>query len=424
MTTGPRPLSSPASRKRAQPPRGVREASLPALLCLLGLLLALPGCKGRAAGIAAAREQAPGVTTISIGETPLRTGLKRFGINLSGQTFYDSGQMLRDLTQRNPGFEAETWQSILRCRQATTTTCVDENRYAVWPDNFLKGAHFEFLSGPARGLSGTVASSLKSGAAAPDLGVSFSFDRLDRAPQPGDFVVLRMSVPGDPAKGWWTDSMGTGSTFTPDTDDLSPDTPGKQALRITAAAPGQSAQLHSYFDTFKDRSFIQLNGEYHLTFRAKGDGGGNSLEVGISRLATAHGNEVLLPRTTVHLTPQWKNYDLTFNAHEDGSEVGTVDLDLLVSGATVLLDDMTITAPAGANNPTAFRDAVVDTLRSLHPGVLRYNDTGVATGSTIDNMIAPPDARVRAGYSTQETSQDGIPLGLPEFLRLCASTLR
>ena len=60
---------------------------------------------------------------------PLRTDVKRLGINLSGQTYYDSGQMLRNLVFRNPGFEGETWQSILHCKHITATTCTDDNNY-------------------------------------------------------------------------------------------------------------------------------------------------------------------------------------------------------------------------------------------------------------------------------------------------------
>ncbi len=50
---------------------------------------------------------------------------------------------------------------------------------------------------------------------------------------------------------------------------------------------------------------------------------------------------------------------------------------------------------------------------------MRYTDGGAATASTIDNMIAPPFARQRAGYSTQATEQEQVPLGLHEFLTLC-----
>ena len=92
-----------------------------------------------------------GPTTITITPEVLHPNVKRLGINLSGQTFYDSGQMLRNLTFRNPGFEGETWQSILHCKTITINSCTDENQYAQWPGGFLDGARYTVLSGPAHG---------------------------------------------------------------------------------------------------------------------------------------------------------------------------------------------------------------------------------------------------------------------------------
>ena len=63
------------------------------------LLMASIGCD---------RSRAQGPSEIVIGPGVQQTGMKRLGINLSGQTFYDSGQMLRNLIFRNPGFEGET----------------------------------------------------------------------------------------------------------------------------------------------------------------------------------------------------------------------------------------------------------------------------------------------------------------------------
>ncbi len=207
-------------------------------------------------------QPAPGITTITIGPEVLHTGVKRLGINLSGQSFYDSGQMLRNLTFRNPGFEGETWQSILRCKSVSATTCTDENQYAVWPAGFLDGAHYEFLSGRSRGITGVVRSST---AAANGQGMALG---LATPPAAGDFILVRMDKPGDAQAGWWT-SLNGGATLSTEFKDLSPNTPGKQALRIDASGPNQSAAISSYFDSFEGRSFVHLNGKITLAFRAK-----------------------------------------------------------------------------------------------------------------------------------------------------------
>ena len=80
---------------------------------------------------------------------------------------------------------------------------------------------------------------------------------------------------------------------------------------------------------------------------------------------------------------------------------------------------MALSAAAASNNPTVYRNEVVNTLRALNPGVLRYMDSGNNWGSSIDNMLAPDFARERTGYSPWSSEMDDIPLSLPDFLVLC-----
>lgn len=352
----------------------------------------------------------PAITTITIGPEVLRSNVKRLGINLSGQTFYDSGQMLRNLTFRNPGFEGETWQSILRCKSVTATTCTDENQYAVWPAGFLDGATFELVSGPSKGATGTVRAST---AAANAQGVTLTLSSPATA---GDFILLHLNKPGNAQAGWWT-SLNGGATLTTEFKDLSPNTPGKQALRVDATGPNQSAAISSYFDSSEGRSFVQLTGKFTLAFRAKLISGNNLVAVKSERLDTKHGAHTFFSKP-IPLTTAWRDYTFTFDATEDGTALGTVGLTFAFDHTAALLDDVSLTAAPAPNNPTAFRNEVVETLRDLRPGVLRYMDNGTNFGSSLDNLLAPPSARLRTGASTQLTVQEDIPLGLHEFLTL------
>ncbi len=173
--------------------------------------------------------------------------------------------MLRNLTSRNPGFEAETWQSILHCKTVTSTTCTEKNQWTVWPANFLTGAHYEILprTSGSQALSGTITSST---AASPPNGVTLTLS--GPTPAAGAFLELRLDKPGNPEAGWWTD-LKNGATLAPESHDLSPATPGKQALRIEAAGPTQTATIRSFFDSYDGHSFLQLRGRYTLAFRAK-----------------------------------------------------------------------------------------------------------------------------------------------------------
>ncbi len=360
-----------------------------------------------------ARAQTAAVTRITVGPEVLHTGVKRFGINLSGQTFYDSGQMLRNLLFRNPGFEGETWQSVLQCKTATATTCTDKDRYSTWPSGFLRGAQYEFLSGAAQGASGDV---LQSTAASKQEGVEITFARPPVSPHAGDFVLVRLDKPGEAQAGWWTTAAG-GASFATESKDLSPHSPGRQALRMEASEPGQHASVASFFDTMAGRSFVQLRGRYTVSFRAKGLEGDRMLHVKVERLATLRGDHTFLAKT-IRLGPTWQDYSFSFVAEENGSEIGPADVTFTCSSSSALLDDVALMAEAGPGNPTVFRDEVVNTLRELHPGVLRYMDSGTNFGSSLDNMLAVPFARRRAGFSTQQTVQENIPIGLHEFLEL------
>src|SRR6202453_2371809 len=354
-------------------------------------------------------------TNFEIGTTAQRSSVKHLGVNLAGDNFYDSGQMFRNLIFGNPGFEGETWQTIMQCVAVTATSCTDSNIYNIWPANFLQGATFQVINGTASGVPGTITSSTAASFSG-SIGVVFNFAATTTPLAVNNYLIVQMTVPGNPAAGWWPTTNG-GATITADTTDIATDSPGKQALAINASASGQSASVDSYFDSTAGRSFVQLNGTYTLAFKAKGLGGNNQLVISIIRQSTASTNETLFSQT-VTLTGQWQDYTYSFNAAEDGTETGTVALSFSVAGASMYLDDASLTEAAAPGNPTAYRNAVVNTLKTLQPGVLRYMAL-TDYGTSIDNVIAVPFARQRAGWSPQTTEQDEVPMGLEEFLVLC-----
>ena len=348
-------------------------------------------------------------TSIAIGTEVLHHDVQRFGINLTGQTFYDSGQMLKNLVSRNPGFEGETWQANFRCKSATTTSCSQNDAHIAWPSGFLDDASFQIISGPARGASGTVASSF----AAPQ-GKGFTLTFASPVPQlsSGDFLQVRLEKPGNAQAGWWTSTSG-GATLATEFHDLSPNTPGKQALRIDAPGPGQNASVSSYFDSLEGHSFVQLHGVYALRFRAKWLSGDRTITTRLAR-----GNRMLFSQDVV-LSPQWHDYAIEIPLAENGSSLGTVGLTFFVQHAAVLIDDVELEpARSTSANPTAFRDEVVETLRDLSPGILRFMDNGTSFGSTLDDLLAAPFARHRAGILFATTSAEDIPIGLHDALVL------
>ncbi len=355
-----------------------------------------------------------GTTNIDVGGAVIRTGMNRIGMNIEGQNFYDSGQMLKNLVFRNPGFEAETWQSILHCAAVAANSCTDGNVWTQWPANFLQGATFQFIHGAAQGQTGSVLTSTAASSSG-NIGVTVTFSPMTTQPAAGDFVVVSKTIPGNAQAGWWTTTSG-GASLSTDFTDLSPETPGKQALELNASGSGQIAQIDGYFDTTDTHNFVLLDGTYTIAFRAKAVSG-NQMTVSLAR-QVAGGSYF---KQTIPLTNTWQDYSFTFSAAETSSTpIGSMDLRFMVSGANVYVDDVSLTPVETGTNATAFRDAVVSALTALQPGTLRYmDDGGPAFGSSIDNMIAVPFARQRSGSSEAISEEDDVPLGLNEFLQLC-----
>ena len=350
-------------------------------------------------------------TNIAVGDVTLQPSVKRLGVNLSFQDFYDSGQMTKNLLSRNPGFEGQIFQSTVRCSAlSTATTCADENVYSGWPSGFWNGASVEVIYGRAQGRKDTVTN--YTGPSGGSSG-TLTFASSGVAPASGDYVILRKTTPGDAIAGWWPNTSGAGS-ITTNTTDLPPGTAGLQTIALRAPGAGDWAVLASYFDTSAGRTFVALNGTYQLTFKAKATGGSNSVSLYVQRAG-------LSPYLNQDLTlsSSWSTYSLTFNATETGAVIGSMAVKFSTKGAdSFYLDDVSLTQiNSDPANPTAFRDPVVNALKTLGAGELRFWANQL--GDTLDNLIAPAFGRQRSGFSAWSTRQEDISYGLPEFLQLC-----
>jgi alpha-L-arabinofuranosidase len=355
-------------------------------------------------------------TNIQVTSTVQQSSVKRLGVNLGDETYWDSGQLLKNLVFENPGFEGMKYRSIMICAAVTSSTCTDDNNYSPQPTGFWTGGTYTILSGKSAGTSGTIVSSTQNPSSCSGCGQIIQFDKnLNTAV--GDYYVLTNNFPGSGDAGWWDNTSG-GGTITTETNDLSPETPGKQAIVLNAAAAGKSALLTSYFDNENGLSFIQLNGAFAVTFRAKGVGGNNQVNVSVQRLEST--GFVTYLNQTLTLTNAWQDYTLPFSANETGNATGTVQLVFGVGGSTVELDDVSLAQTnSSASNPTAFRDDVVNALKELNPGTIRMMAAGAALGSDIPNQLQVPFARYREGFSTGATTENAVAYGIHEFLQLC-----
>ncbi len=358
------------------------------------------------------------VTRVRMTDTVIEPQATRLGINLGEQNFYDSGQMLRNLVGRNPGFEGMTYRSVVHCNRVQDG-CTETMGGVRWPAGFWDGGSYEALVRLQPGATDVYVPATASGWIGQSLPSADGY-RVEavsgNAPmEPGEWVRLSKDFPDDPAAGWWTSLYG-GARLSAERRDLSQKTLGKQALRVEAAMAGQSADVTSYFDSSTERSFVWLHGVYVLRFLAKPLAGNRSFHVDVGREGRAE-----FFSQQVALRSGWQDYEFRFVADDwAGAKAAAARLRFQVQGASVLLDDVSLEAVPNAamQNPTAFRDAVVQTLRALHPGLMRLM-AGEQLGASMHTLLEPRMARERAGYSVWKTREEDVAVGVPEFLELC-----
>ncbi len=403
MNTKPRMRNTPVS------------VALTAALSLTGCVILAASLQHQEALGAAAQESSAGVTHFRVTNQVVLSNVTRLGINLGEQTYYDSGQMTKNLLYRNPGFEGMEYRSILHCLVGGAGTCIDSRHVFQWPAGFWDSARYEVLDGSASGQRGTVTTSSPS---SDGNGGGYRLSLDGRAPiGAGDWLAVSKGFPGDPTSGWWPSIQG-GAHLEAERKDLSPLTAGRQALRIEAGSPGQSAEIKSYFDSTEGRSFLRLKGAYRLSFRAKSLTGAQVIHLHVKRIANP--TRVYLDRD-IPITRVWGDYHADFNADEEAAIPAPVEAGFSVNNESLLLDDVDLEQTSGKpSNGTAFRDEVVDALKEVHPGVIRLMSSHSELGSTIDNLLKLPMARQRSGFSTWSSSMEDIPVGIPEFLELCS----
>jgi hypothetical protein len=332
----------------------------------------------------------------------------RLGVTLGGEAWMDGNPLRKNPVVNNPGFEAADYRGVVRCSAVTADGCRVADANTAGQNGFWNGAHYQVMSGGAAGATGTV-DSYTSGGDGSVLALDKSLNL-----SAGDYLSVEVLRPERSVKGW-SSSVGGGGSITPETEDLSSETSGKQALLLSAPGRSGSARLSQEIDAQPGQGNLQLNGAYELSFRARGVGGDNRLNVSVGRETT--GNDPYLSRP-VTLTDSWAQYTMNFSAAETGSQSSPLQLSFTVAGANVELDDVSLQqSNSDSANPTAFRDEVINGLKELHPGTIR-----MAPGSSdVLTQLVNPFARYTPDLSGAVTSTPRTAYGIQEFLELCAT---
>jgi hypothetical protein len=371
-------------------------------------------------------------TTVTISNTVETGGIDRPGINLGGLASYGSQQLLKSLNYVSGGYFPGTYAgATYPCSSGgsnTTTTWYNNiTDPSGFPANFWAGASFVAINaatGTSYGSGVVTTSTSNTGTT----GITFTLSPALSAacnPSQNDVLVVRQTTATNLFAPNQLLNVCSGASW--DTSDTSPSSSNTQRSLQMPTGCG----LTFYIDgTVTNRTntnaslatqqvnFINLNGSYDATFKAKCLVAGCSINFSLGRL----GGTTYLGSTTVNpgfsSTPGtgWTTYDYPFTASDTGTQDQTVAYSFACTGSCLLQDADVVEGSTLPGNTTTFRDAVVYELQKLHPGSIRYMDASQWCSDVADE-IAPTGNRRWCGASSWTPSL-GQAMGYNDVLEL------
>lgn len=351
----------------------------------------------------------PKTTTITISNAVHTAGLARPGINLGGLSNYGPQQLLKSLNYVNGGYFPGTYAgATYACSDGgsnTTTTWYNNVATASgYEANFWAGASYVAINA-ATGVrygSGTITASTSNRG---PKGITFTLTPALTAPckpAQNDVLIVRQTGPNGVFAPTQLLRVCAGATW--NKSDTSPSSSNTQhSLEMPTGC-----ELTFYVDATvanrtntnaslatKQVTFLNLNGSYEATFKAKCRVAGCSVRFSLGRLGAAPylTTRTVSPTAGPSAGAGWTDYKYPFTAAETGTQSSTVAYSFTCTGSCLLQDVDVIEGSTLPDNTTAFRDAVVYELRALHPGSIRYMDSSQWCSDVADEIAATGNRR-------------------------------
>ena len=354
-------------------------------------------------------------TTVTIPNTVKTSGIDRPGINLGGVAYYGSQQLLKSLNYASGGYMpgqyfATTFSCSSGGTQSTTNWYNSITSASGFPANFWAGATFVAINasnGTSYG-SGTITASTSNVSSGANFTLSPAISSACSSSN-NDVLIVRLDAQNTLEPPNFLLRVCSGATW--DTSDTSPSSTNTiQSLEMPTGCT-----LTYYFDATMANStntngygsstvnFINLNGSYNATFKAKCAVSGCSLNFALNRI----GGTTFVASTTVNpsysATPGagWTTYNYPFTGSETGSQSSTINYAFTCTGTCLIQDADVVEGSTLAGNTTVFRDAVVYELQKIHPGSIRYMDASLWCSDVADEIAATGNRRWCGGQCLQ-----------------------
>ncbi len=365
-------------------------------------------------GVTSAQSPRP-VTTIQITDDVLLEQPKNLGINIGFHDQFGASQILKNLLP-NPGFEGSEVGSIFLAAAGASGNRIQAQGWTVKPIrgnenpiSYWQGGELEILTGAGQGRNVAI-----NDVTLDDGRFTFHLQFDGVAPAAGDVIAVR----GPERPSYYKTTVLDNVTY--DRTTARPGSSGDQALRVSPSDRPNQPDFYKAFDsTGRDGARTAgklriVDGAWNISYWIKAEHPGMKAIFTFKR-----DNGVVFHKETVGLTTEWQHVQRTMfiPAGVDTTwrhRVLLVGIEILDSAGDVWVDDMVIQR-SDHKNPTAFSDNFVNALKQLNPGVIR--DWGLQMGSSLDNQLADPFARLTTGYHPHDTPRNWH-YSLHEFLEL------
>jgi hypothetical protein len=371
-------------------------------------------------------------TRVQISNTAEATGIDRPGINLGGLSNYGPQQLLKSLNYVNGGYFPGTYAGATypcsRGGDNTETTWYNGITHpSGYPSDFWAGASFVAIhgeTGASYGSGVVTASTSNTGST----GITFTLSpELSVACNPSQNDVLIVRQMGSngvlapnrllnvcPGASWITTDTSPASSNTQHSLEMPTDCGLTFYLDATVLQrTNTNASLAA-----QQVNFINVNGSYDVTFKAKCLVAGCSVKFSLGRVGgtTYIPSKIVSPEFSKTSRVGWTTYDYPFAASEKGVQDQAVVYSLTCTGSCLLQDVDVIEGSTLTGNTTVFRDAVVYELQKIHPGSIRYMDASQWCSDVADEIAPTGDRRWCGG--NEYTPGVGQPIGYNDVLAL------
>ena len=362
----------------------------------------------------------------------------RIGVNMGGNTAYGQQQLLKSLNFSNNGYFASSyWRNTFQCSSVTGTPYTNDTTHwynnstpGNYPTNFFVGATYKAIAASGAVLgTGTITASAANSAYGPEFTLSNAMTGGCSSSGNIDMIVIDYSNAAATVHTPAQSGLNVCGTASWDTSDTSPSsTNTTQSLEMPSGCTlglGMDQTLQNATNTNSSLAatgvnWINLNGSYTTTFKAKCLTSGCSLTFSVVRGGTTYiGSTTVNPTYNVTPGAGWTTYTYPFTASETGSQQATIQYNFSNSGTVLLQDADVIEGSTLAGNTTPFRDAVVRKLQALNPGSLRWMDGSDWCSTVADETAAVGTSRI-CGVNNYNVGTEAPTIPYAERLALCA----